>query len=173
MGMSVICRLCAIALRRVGDDGSDPCCPGLGLASRSRNSIQSDENVSFSPKVSSRVLPRAPLRVCPRRCIPTRGAAGDVAALLAPDVEPGPPLDFCRPTSSRWSSVHERIVASNESISKRLASPRGVVMKESSTLVTRRLSRPNRGMSCIRCRMWSRYDTPVHVELVRVLLEPS
>lgn len=46
-----------------------------------------------------------------------------------------PPF-FCNPAFSRSSSFHERMVASNESISKRFESARGVVKKDNRILVT-------------------------------------
>lgn len=48
--------------------------------------------------------------------------------------------DRCKPAFSRSASDHERMVASKDSISNRLASARGVVRNERRTLVTSRLS---------------------------------
>jgi hypothetical protein len=66
----------------------------------------------------------------------------------------------CRPAFSRSGSDQERIVARRPSISKRLASSRGVVRKESRTLVTRRRStlvsdefRRRRWRASIRCSL--------------------
>lgn len=62
------------------------------------------------------------------------------------------------PAFSRSSSLHCRMVDSNDSISKRLESARGVVKNESRTFVTSRLStfvseddRRNRRSASIRC----------------------
>jgi hypothetical protein len=70
------------------------------------------------------------------------------------------PCARCRPAFSRSGSVHDKMVAKRPSISKRLASSRGVVRNERSTLVTRRLStlvsvelRRSRRRASIRCSL--------------------
>lgn len=50
-----------------------------------------------------------------------------------------PPPIRCKPAFSRSASVHDKMVARRESISKRLESARGVAMKDRRMLLTRRL----------------------------------